>query len=545
MIFEKNLNEKSIYICGEGKLKEDFEFMFSHLNISGAFQNCLEKEGLDEIRKIALSENVFFVICSRKEIEIESELAGIGLQKGVDFCRAPELFINLESGIQYAKGKDIYIWGTGTMARELFSRAESFGISLDFIKGFIDSDKTKTCFAGYKVYTPDEIMPNQNIFYWIAVKDAYCEIKEILDENKLEEYKNYIQVLDFGITYHMMMQTYWDWPDKNNKFVCDRVTEFVGVNVDGTVATCCENLIQYPLVGNLFDNSFLEIWNSNKLKVHRLAIKNGTYSFCQYRYCPMLKKEKENDFAFDNHLVKELPDVIKNKGLFFEGKFDYTCNLYCSSCRNQVLGMVYDEKREFLINRIVNEIVPLCSCVQLAGNGEVFVSKQYKTILEQIQYVPHLSILSNGTKIDFQMLDELSKKCNKLSVKISVDAASEKTYGLIRRGGDFKKLVSNLEILSKLRLSGVIHAFWLNYVVQLDNVHEMEEFYAFGKKLKADCILYTTLQNWGTYTTEEFQEKSLWDENWKLKKEYIEFFCSPMFDDPIVWTDWKKTDIEP
>lgn len=542
MINKEFLSKRKLFTYGSGKLKEDFEFVFSFLNIEGNIEESAE-EKLDELKKEANTVPIFLIICSRAASDLEEKLNQKGFVKGDDYCLATDLFILLEEGISQAGDKDIYIWGTGAMACRMMDMAKELEIPLDFIKGFIDSNETKTDFYNYKVYRPEQILAKKNIFIWVAVKELYEEIKNVMTVYSLCEYEDYMQVLNFGTVYNMMKKTYFDWPDKNNKFICSSATEFAGVDFDGNINICCGNLIEHPCVGNLFKKDFNSIWMSPMAKIHRLAIKNGTYSFCKYRFCPLFKGKKENDYDEDKHLVDLLDDPIEKKKLFLEGTFDYTCNLFCTSCRNKVLSMVWDEDRDFLINRIQNEIIPVCNRIQFAGNGEVFISKQYQTILKNLNYIPYISILSNGTKIDFDLLDSFRRKCDNLLVKISVDAACEDTYKVIRRGGDFKQLTMNLNKLSEWRKSGLINEFHMNFVVQIDNVTEMEAFYNWGKSLGVDCIWFTTLQNWGTYTDEEFNKISLWDEKLKLKSEYKEYFNKDFFEDSIVHTDWRKEDI--
>ena len=59
---------------------------------------------------------------------------------------------------------------------------------------------------------------------------------------------------------------------------------------------------------------------------------------------------------------------------------------------------------------------------------------------------------------------------------VSVDAARQDTYEVVRRGGSFDRLCRNLDFLGGLRAERRIDLLRLDFVVQALNFREMPEF---------------------------------------------------------------------
>ena len=132
-------------------------------------------------------------------------------------------------------------------------------------------------------------------------------------------------------------------------------------------------------------------------------------------------------------------------------------------------------------------------------------------------------------------LDELINKYGKIKVAISVDAATEETYKKIRRGGNYSKLMSNLEYIAKKRKEGKI-AYWrLNYVIQSINVNEIGLFVSIAEQLGVDEIYFHEIENWGMYTGDEYENIKITEGN-QIKCEYRTFFSEDLVNNPrIIW----------
>jgi wyosine [tRNA(Phe)-imidazoG37] synthetase (radical SAM superfamily) len=95
-------------------------------------------------------------------------------------------------------------------------------------------------------------------------------------------------------------------------------------------------------------------------------------------------------------------------------------------------------------------------------------------------------------------------------VTITFDAAQAKTYEVLRRGGTWPELLDSLEFLSaKKKENGM--ALHTRMVVQQKNYKEILEFYNLSKRYGADCVEYTRLTDWHTWSQKEFMENDVFD----------------------------------
>ncbi|HRE05570.1 MAG TPA: hypothetical protein PKX00_08175, partial [Opitutaceae bacterium] len=76
------------------------------------------------------------------------------------------------------------------------------------------------------------------------------------------------------------------------------------------------------------------------------------------------------------------------------------------------------------------------------------------------------------------------------SVLVWFDAATEATYSVTRRGGDWRQLLENMAFLSGLRRAGEIGELILYFVVQKANFREMADFVRLGKRFAADRVFF-------------------------------------------------------
>jgi wyosine [tRNA(Phe)-imidazoG37] synthetase (radical SAM superfamily) len=118
-------------------------------------------------------------------------------------------------------------------------------------------------------------------------------------------------------------------------------------------------------------------------------------------------------------------------------------------------------------------------------------------------------------------------------ISVSVDAAREDTYRK-NRGGDFRKLLDCLEFVGELRRAGTIELFFINFVVQENNFREMKEFMELGKKHGCDLVEFQCIENWGTFTPEQFAAVAVHHPSHPNHQEFLDYLNTPLFADPIV-----------
>jgi MoaA/NifB/PqqE/SkfB family radical SAM enzyme len=177
--------------------------------------------------------------------------------------------------------------------------------------------------------------------------------------------------------------------------------------------------------------------------------------------------------------------------------------------------------------------------VYLAGAGEVFASKHSRHLLSLLkrEQFPRLKfwLLSNGQLLNERAFHELDLHGRVEEMQISVDAARPETYRIVRRGGDFQRLLSNLGFLGDLRSSqGENFRFELRFVVSSINFREMPEFVQLGRGFHVDSVLFTIVRNLGHLSLADFEKLNIANPDHPEHQEFLRVLESPELSDPIV-----------
>lgn len=219
--------------------------------------------------------------------------------------------------------------------------------------------------------------------------------------------------------------------------------------------------------------------------------------------------------------------------------YDRGCNLACPYCRTEI----YNPKRDLnntatIHTNLFAKGLPGVERLVIAGNGDVCASRYYMDFLEHFdaEQYPQLRIKvqTNGLLFTRERWARIARSHSAIDwISVSVDAASEETYRK-NRGGDFKKLLECLEFVSELRRAGTIKLFFINFVVQENNFREMKEFIQLGLKHSCDLVEFQCVENWGTYTAEQFAKVAVQQETHPHHQEFLDYLNDPAFANPIV-----------
>lgn len=258
-------------------------------------------------------------------------------------------------------------------------------------------------------------------------------------------------------------------------------------------------------VGNPQELSIEQIWNSPKAQEVRRSILDGSFDFCNDEICWRMIEGKL--FKRDEITDPKLVDIIENNKTIIEGgpefiniAYNPTCNLNCRMCRKDVISSVdplhkkkaIDDLKAYNFANLKRLIIP--------GSGELFANDDYVELLQNIDdyNFPNLEavwIYSNGvlfTEENWKKVSHLARKY-KLKIFISTDSVRRETFMKIRRGGDYNKFISNLEMLGSKRWNNEFDSLYLAFCVQRLNFREMPEFVLFAEKHGADYVHYEKL----------------------------------------------------
>ena len=307
---------------------------------------------------------------------------------------------------------------------------------------------------------------------------------------------------------------------------CKEIDLRAHIDNNGNIWGCCPGWMSKPFGNLLEDENPYDTYHARMIKLSSI---NKTFCFCNLEWCKYYnskeipKEEVKIDFK-----VNKTPEYI----VFLTDK---TCNLRCESCRKKfyIASKGRNEKTQLINKKLLETGWLEKATINMAGQGEIFYSKNYLDILNSIKHGKKLDILSNGNLFDESKWDLVYNKFDDISVSISVDAATKETYTKLRHG-NFDKLVKNVNMLGKFRKEEKFYFFKLNFVVQKRNMNEILDFIEFGKKNNADVIQFTKLNNWGTMTKKVYKEESLIIDDSYLVYDLYKIFQDPVFDDERV-----------
>lgn len=384
-----------------------------------------------------------------------------------------------------------------------------------------------------KGYTTDDIREN--------TLDILCEKKE----QKIHSDKNYIYAEDLfcvldedyiessgKIPSLMLLKTYN--ATMQNQKICTRPFYYSVINSVYDFHFCCGDWSDSA--GNILENPPDAIWNSSIAKIFRLSLINRTYSFCNANACVHLKPQADttNERMRDIPRTRDIPHTL-------EIGIDRTCNLFCKSCRDCVVVETGERKRRTEAAKdviISSGWLEKCNTLLLGGQGEVFFSNVYQELMfygseKRIS----LDLRTNGTLLTEEYFTKLKKKYKELKIIVSVDAANEATFRKLRRSNNsdsWENLNRNLQMLSEKRKRKELGYFQINMCVQWDNYKEIPDFIRWGEALVVDRVYLTPIRNWGTYSSKEFENVRIFDDNKNLKPEIKELIQSFDYDKSMV-----------
>lgn len=531
------------FICGIGKIQNDFEYILSEIKVDGYFlapgQVDLSGKTVMPFEKVSQyvdRDNIRIIVCDQNRDCVLQQLIDMGFKRGKNVFLADDFFYILDYDyMKTADGRPIAIWGTGSGAQKILEVMEKDQVDIkNTVDFFVDNNPKQLELNGIGVYTPKEIDILGH--FVIVASDWYKEIRTQLLRCGLKENIDFVDGYKINAQpSQMLYKTIYDTPLKDNH--CMWPFEWANIQTNGIYACGWPSWLT-TRIGSEFADELDDVWNSNIAKVIRLSMLNHTYSFCEKSTCPYLDINPQCDetFVFDRNIgyAKHTPESPKEITM----SFDDRCNLKCLSCRTE--GCYHyseelSETMETVLERIKkSHWISNSENIDIAGNGEIFFSEYYKKLIfDPDVQGKRIVIQTNGTLIKKEYIEELIKKFSHIEFYISIDAASSETFKKLRTGS-WKQLIHGLEIISGYRKKNLIQRVRLSFVVQRDNYFEMLDFIELAKHYGFDWIYFSRIQNFAGWDDDLFWSKSMIRKDGTMEDELIEVFRNPLILDPIV-----------
>ncbi|MCR9204448.1 MAG: hypothetical protein NXH75_07725, partial [Halobacteriovoraceae bacterium] len=220
---------------------------------------------------------------------------------------------------------------------------------------------------------------------------------------------------------------------------------------------------------------------------------------------------------------------------------DRTCNLACPSCRTDYVSLGSDVLEHLKATRegFLTELLKDVESLNICSSGDPFSSKIYRDFLFEFdgRKRPQLKINlnTNGVLLTSEVFQKMEKIHSNLgNIFVSLDASRDQTYQIVRKGGDWDKVIENIKVLVKMREAGKFDHLQLDFVVQDHNFREMPEFVQLGKSLGVDQVYFQRISNWGTFSDEDYNKRDILSPKHPLHNHFKDVCLHPLMREPIV-----------
>lgn len=250
-------------------------------------------------------------------------------------------------------------------------------------------------------------------------------------------------------------------------------------------------------LGNILKDGYEEVWNGVVAQQIRDEVaKNELPIACQSASCPYAHMDKEervwqikpadNPYGFPTEIEIDLPDSHCNVG----GVSPSKKNPACFMCERHLVGVVQEDR----VNEICHVIKPYIQYINkfhIQGIAEAFWKDKVFEIFDILEMQKYkkgivISTTTNATILNknrrYRWLDYPQS-----SLTFSLDAASTKTFKLIRRWDAFDKVCENIRNYCKERRRGNQVA-GIHNNLNLFNVKEAKDMVKLAADLGVDFV---------------------------------------------------------
>ncbi|MBQ8887508.1 MAG: SPASM domain-containing protein [Candidatus Gastranaerophilales bacterium] len=299
--------------------------------------------------------------------------------------------------------------------------------------------------------------------------------------------------------------------------ICTFPFDSAQISMQGDVFVCCPPWCNSYSFGNIYEQSFDEIWNGEKAKEFRRQFINENYNICNL------------DLCVKDCSHKIIPTEVVPKPKKFIFCYDSLCNvkcIFCRSCHQKQDLSYFDENMDSIIQNMLEN----AENVVLSGVGEALFSPHSRKLIKRIsELFPNVkfSLISNGILCDKQNLEELGIIDKLISITVSLHATKKETYNKLVVNGDFDRVMNNLTFLSSLKKEGKLDRFILNFVVNAYNYKEMVLYMKMAQKIGATVGFLELLK---LETNKDIYEKiNIFDEKHPKFNDFVKVLKNPVF----------------
>jgi len=334
---------------------------------------------------------------------------------------------------------------------------------------------------------------------------------------------------------------------KYSQYFCAQPFTNAAIDANGEVSLCCAAFLN-KRAGNVLENTFPEVWNSESAQELRRSILDGDYTYCIEARCPFLQGEillqtkKEVTDPLLRAVIDENMTSLEVGPRELHAAYDTTCNLACPYCRSDYIVLKGEEfsKSERIHQRVVEGALPIAETLIVSSQGDPFASKLYSRILRDFDAArfPQLRLRMTTNGILFTPENWASIRaahCALEHIHVSVNGASKASFEANQRGASWEKLQENLAFISEqCRDNGTKKRFvTLSFIVQQNNYREMPDFVRMVRHFGFDRAHFGMIfQADRTYSDAEFAKLAVHWPNHPEHEEFLRVMADPLMRAP-------------
>ncbi len=324
---------------------------------------------------------------------------------------------------------------------------------------------------------------------------------------------------------------------------CNHPFEEIETRSNQDVHSCCSAWLPTPL-GRFSEGEVGAFWNSPVAEEVRRSVIDGDFSYCSRVHCPKIAgrtlMSRDVESPRFRQIIDDRMTRLETGPKRVLLSHDRSCNISCPSCRKHRI-LLNHEASDRLDAQFEHSIEPLLADakkIKITGSGDPFGSRHFRQLIKRLTMrLPperRLQLHTNAVLFDPNVWETLGLHGHVDCVFVSVDAAQPETYAVVRRDGDFERLLRNLRDLGARRARGEFNLLKLDFVVQRRNYREMPGFVRLAEELGADQVYFLLLRNWGTFSAAEFQEENVADPSHPEHGALLRTLADPVLQDLMI-----------
>jgi radical SAM protein with 4Fe4S-binding SPASM domain len=204
---------------------------------------------------------------------------------------------------------------------------------------------------------------------------------------------------------------------------------------------------------------------------------------------------------------------------------NYGCNYDCAGC--EYTDVNHREKNQMDFSRLLKLLEELremgTNSVEFCGGGEpTLYPRLNKVIMHGRQLGFSIGLLTNGSNLHGILAQTVARELS--YVRVSLDAATAKTYSLVKRstGTDFNRIIADIKNLALLRRKAKSQLLIsIKFLVSKINMDDIPSAFGLAQRLRVDSLQFKALRQSADTLTPE-QQRYVATQIISLQKTYSE-----------------------